>query len=185
MVDKQFNIPKLPFIITKFLIYRITNSINALVTNTPVSRGQMTTIRSSRGTAEITVSRPTVDTLRDNGVQVISQNTTVNLPPGLAMQIFGSGLGDGNARFAVSTFSNQDGRFPPQESLSIGTNLVDISLLDQNGIVPVFDLNRNNRVTIELQRNVSMQRYKVCFRYYHIIDTNSIITTLLQCFVPV
>ena len=158
MVDKQFNIPKLPLIITKFLIYRITNSIDAIVTNTPVSLGQMTTIRSSGGTAEITVSRPTVDSLRNNGVQVESQNTTVNLPPGLAMQIFGNGLGDGNARFAVTTFSNQDGTFRPPNSLSLGTNLVDISLLNQNGIVPVFDLNRNNRVTIELQINVSMQR---------------------------
>ena len=118
----------------------------------------MTTVRSSGGTAEITVSRPTVDTLRDNGVQVESQNTTVNLPPGLAMQIFGSGLGDGNARLAVTTFSNQDGTFRPPNSLSLGTNLVDISLLNQNRIVPVFNLNRNNRVTIELQRNVSMQR---------------------------
>ena len=162
MVDKQFNIPKLPLIITKFLYtYRITNSINALVTNTPVSPGQMTAIRSSEGTAEIVVSRPTEDSLRDNGVQVESQNTTVNLPPGLAMQIFGSGLGDGNAKLAVTTFSNQDGTFRPQNSLSLGTNLVDISLLDQNGIVPVFDLSRNNRVTIELQINVSMQRQYV------------------------
>ena len=118
----------------------------------------MTTVRSSGGTAEITVSRPTVDTLRDNGVQVESQNTTVNLPPGLAMQIFGSGLGGGNARFAVSTFSNQDGTFQPPSSFSLGTNLVDISLLNQTGIVPVFDLDRNNRVTLELQINVSMQR---------------------------
>ena len=186
MVDKQFNIPKLPLIITKFLIYRITNSIDALVTNTPVSPGQMTTVRSSGGTAEITVSRPTVDTIMNNGVQVKSQNTTVNLPPGLAMQIFGSGLGDGNARFAVTTFSNQDGTFPPHDSLSIGTNLVDISLLNQSGIVPVFNLNRNNRVTIELQINVSMQRYKVYFDIIlYIIDTNSIfqlLRTSCNCF---
>ena len=149
---------KSPLIITNFLIYRITNSINALVINTPVSLGQMTTIRSPGGTAEIVVSRPTVDTLRDSGVQVESRGTTVDIPPGLAMQIFGSGLGDGNARLAVVTFSNEDGTFQPQDSLSLGTNLVDISLLNQSGIVPVFDLNRNNRVTLELQINVSMQR---------------------------
>ena len=112
------------------------------------------------------VSRPTVNTLRNNGVQVKSRGTTVNLPPGLAMQIFGRGLGGGNARLAVTTFSNRDGRFRPQNSLSLVANLVDISLQDENGIVPVFNLNRNNRVTFELQRNVSMRRYNINYRYF-------------------
>ena len=120
--------------------------------------GQTTTIRGSGGTAEIIVVRPAENDLSNNGVQIKSQGTTVNLPPGLAMQAFSGGSGGGNARVAVTTFSNRDGTFRPQNSLSLGTTLVDISLLDDNGIVPVLNLDRNNRVMLELQRNVSMQR---------------------------
>ena len=106
---------------------------------------------------EIVVVRPAENDLSNNGVQIESQDTTVNIPPGLFMQTFGSGLGGGNARVAVTTFSNRDGTFRPQNSF-LGTTLVDISLLDDNKIVPVLNLDRNSRVMFELQRNVSMQR---------------------------
>ena len=117
--------------------------------------GGTATITGSGNIVEITVSRPTVDTLRNNGVQVESRGTTVNLPPGLAMQIFGSGLGGGNARASVTTFSYDDGAFQPKDPLSsLGTELVGILLLNQTGIVPVSKLDRDNRVMFQLQRKV-------------------------------
>ena len=117
--------------------------------------GGTATITSSGSIVEIVVSRPTVDTLRNSGVQVESRGTTVNLPPGLAMQIFGSGLGGGNAKASVATFSYDDGAFQPRDSsTSLGTNLVDISLLGETGIVPVSQLDRDNRVMFQLQRKV-------------------------------
>ena len=146
--------------------------------------GQTATIRGSGGTIEIVVVRPAENDLSNNGVQVESLGTTVNLPPGLAMQAFGSGLGGGNARVAVTTFSNRDGTFRPQNSLSLGTTLVDISLLDDNEIVPVLNLDRNSRVMFELQRNVSMQRKYIC-TYYYIIDHKfnySYINCYINCF---
>ena len=119
--------------------------------------GENATIRGSGRTAEIVVSRPTVDTLRTMGLQVESQGTTVNIPIGFALQILGNSLGGGNARLAVTTFSNEDGTFQPQNpTFLLGSDLVDISLLDDNGIVPVSNLDMGNRVMFVVQKNVRM-----------------------------
>ena len=115
--------------------------------------GGKTTIRSPGGTAEIVVSRPTEDTLRTMGLQVGTQGTTVNISPGLAMQVFGSGLGGGNARASVTTFSDVGSLFQPRNPLSLlGSSVFDISLLDENGPVRVSDLSMANRFMFELQR---------------------------------
>ena len=113
----------------------------------------MTTIRSPEGTAEIVVTRPTVDTLRTMGLRVGMQGTTANLPPGLAMQVFGSGLGGGNARASVTTFSDVGSLFKSRNPLSsLGSRVFDISLLDENGPVRVSNLSMANRFMFELQR---------------------------------
>ena len=127
--------------------------------------GETATIRGSGGTAEIVVSRPTVDTLRTMGIQVESQGTTVDIPRGFALQILGNSLGGGNARLAVTTFSNEDGTFQPQDpTFLLGSDLVDISFLDDNGIVPVSNLDMGNRVMFVVQRNVStcVVLYEAC-----------------------
>ena len=113
----------------------------------------MTTITSPGGTAEIVVTRPTVGTLRTMGLRVGMQGTTANLPPGLAMQVFGSGLGGGNARASVTTFSDVGSLFKSRNPLSsLGSRVFDISLLDENGPVRVSNLNLTNRFMFELQR---------------------------------
>ena len=135
--------------------YRISDSLNAIVTNTPVDPGENATIISSGETVEIVVSRPTVNTINTTGIQIESQGTFVNLPPGAAMKILGSSLGGGNATLAVITFTNEDRTFQPQDpSFSLGSNLVDIILVDENGTVPVSNLSADCRITFELQRNV-------------------------------
>ena len=146
------------------------DSLNAIVTNTPVGPGENATIISSGATVEIVVSRPTVDTINITGIQIESQGTSVNLPPGAAMKILGSSLGGGNATLAAITFTNEDGTFQPQDpSFSLGSNLVDIILVDENGTVPVSNQSADCRIMFELQRNVR----ECCVLWIHSVYIHS------------
>ena len=149
---------------------RIAVSLNALIANTPVSLGGQRTINSQGGTVRCVATRPTVDTINTTGIQI--QGTCVNLPPGAAMKILGSSLGGGNATLAVITFTNEDGTFQPQDpSFSLGSNLVDIILVDENGTVPVSNLSADFRIMFELHRNVCKCCVLcICFVYIHSCD---------------
>ena len=134
---------------------RIAVSLNALIASTPVALGATRTINSQGGTVRCVAYRPTVDTINTTGIQIESQGTTVNLPPGAAMKILGNSLGGGNATLAVITFTNEDGIFQPQDpSLSLGSNLVVIILQNENTTIPVSNLSVDTRIMFELQRNV-------------------------------
>ena len=150
---------------------RIAVSLDALIANTPVvSGGALRIINSQGGTVRCVATRPTVDTINTTGIQIESQGTFVNLPPGAAMKVLGSSLGDGNATLAVITFTNGDGTFQPQDpSFSLGSNLVDIILVDEKGIVPVSNLSADCRIMFELQRNVR----KCCVLWIHFVYIHS------------
>ena len=147
---------------------RIAVTLTILITNTPVLPGGTRTITSAGGTVQCVAYRPTVDTINTTGIQIESQGTTVNLPPGAAMKILGNGLGGGNATLAVITFTNGNGIFQPQDpSLSLDSNLVDIILQNENGIVSVSNLSADCRIMFELQRNVRM----CCVLWIHSVYT--------------
>ena len=95
--------------------------------------------------------------IRTSGIQAQTRNTSVNLPPGLLMQVVGNGLGGGNITLSVTSFPNQPGTFQTVDStFLLSSELVEISLLENGQTVPVNNLDTDNLITFEVPRTVSL-----------------------------
>ena len=138
--------------------------------------GGKTTIRSSEGTAEIIVARPTVDTFSSIGLQVETQNPPVKVilsgvvPP---LQMY-SGYKE-VGRLSVTIVTNVGSSFQPQDpSLSLSSSVLDITISNEKG--PVSDLIMNDGFMFELQRRDGVSVYQ-----HYILLYNLLIYPLIHC----
>ena len=142
---------------------RITDGLNAVIDNTPVSPGGQVVVNSTQGNVQVVVSRPTVNTIRNQGIQVQGRDNSVNLPPGLLMEVLGNDLGGGNVTLSVVAVPNQPGTFQPVDStFLLGSDLIEITLRENGRRVIVENLPPSNLVTFEVPRRVGCTYIECC-----------------------
>jgi hypothetical protein len=148
----------------------ITDGLNAVIDNTPVSPGGQVVVNSTQGNVQVVVSRPTVNTIRNQGIQVQGRDNSVNLPPGLLMEVLGNDLGGGNVTLSVVAVPNQPGTFQPVDStFLLGSDLIEITLRENGRRVIVENLPPSNLVTFEVPRRQFRNGQPFCCFYNEIL----------------